>query len=62
MPGLAPEGPRLLRPVEVQRLLNIGRTTVHDYAARGLLVVGDTLPSGYRRYRADSPALQGRAS
>lgn len=53
---VAPEGPRLLRPVQVQRLLNVGRTTVHDWEASGRLVASRT-PGGHRRYPADQPAL-----
>lgn len=52
-----PEGPRLLRPIEVQRLLNCGRTTLHDHEAQGRLVAQRTL-GGHRRYPADQPALQ----
>jgi hypothetical protein len=53
---VAPQGPRLLRPVQVQRLLNVGRTTVHDWEAAGRLIASRTL-GGHRRYPADQPAL-----
>lgn len=48
---------RLLRPIEVRRLLGVGRTTVHDYTVSGRLVA-ETTPGGHRRYPADQPALQ----
>lgn len=54
----APSGPPLLRPIDVQRRLQVGRTTVHDLHAAGLLLVGRRTPGGHRRYRQDSPALQ----
>jgi hypothetical protein len=53
----APAEPRLLRPIEVQRLLRCGRTTLHDHETSGRLVATRTL-GGHRRYPADQPALQ----
>lgn len=50
----------LLRPQQVARLLGVGRTTVHEYEKDGRLEATKTL-GGHRRYRADQPALQGRA-
>jgi DNA-binding transcriptional MerR regulator len=52
----APPGPRLLRPAQVQALLGVGRTTVHDYESRGDLIATRTL-GGHRRYPADQPRL-----
>lgn len=49
--------PRLLRPIEVRRLLKLGRTTVHDHTVSGRLVAETTL-GGHRRYPADQPALR----
>lgn len=58
MTGQDPAEPRrLLRPIEVRRLLGIGRTTVHDHTVSGLLVA-ETTPGGHRRYPSDQPALQ----
>ena len=48
---------RLLRPIEVRRLLGVSRTTVHDYTAQGRLVAEPT-PGGHRRYPADQEVLQ----
>lgn len=56
-PAGALEGPRLLRPLEVRRLLNLGRTTVHDWTVSGRLEAV-TSATGYRKYPADQPALQ----
>lgn len=56
MPG-HPAPPRALRPVEVQTLLRVGRTTVHDLATAGRLHVVGRTPGGHRRYSADSPAI-----
>lgn len=58
----APAGPAgtartELRPVEVQRLLGIGRTTLHDYETAGRLRSRRTL-GGHRRYPVDQPAIQ----
>lgn len=52
-----PPAVRELRPVEVQRLLGCGRTTLHDYETQGRLVARRTL-GGHRRYPLDQPALQ----
>lgn len=52
-----PDPVRELRPAEVQRLLGIGRTTLHDYETTGRLKAR-RLPSGHRRYPADQPALR----
>jgi predicted site-specific integrase-resolvase len=49
--------PRLLRPREVRRLLDVGRTTVHDWTVSGRLEAV-TSPTGYRRYPVDQPLLQ----
>jgi hypothetical protein len=51
--------PRLLRPIEVRRLLGVGRTAVHDATVSGALVAVPT-PGGHRRYPADQPALAER--
>lgn len=48
---------RLLRPIEVRRLLGVSRTTVHDYTATGRLEA-ELTPGGHRRYPADQEALQ----
>lgn len=52
-----------LRPCEVQAILGIGRTTLHDHAAAGRLQSRRT-PGGHRRYPAAQPliteALQAR--
>lgn len=53
----ADDGPRTLRPIEVQRLLRCGRTTLHDHERAGRLIAVRTL-GGHRRYPADQPALQ----
>jgi predicted site-specific integrase-resolvase len=54
----APEArPKLLRPIEVRRLLGLGRTTVHDWTVAGRLEAVTTA-TGYRRYPADQPALR----
>ena len=60
MDGQVTESPhaRELRPEEVQRLLGVGRTTVHEYEQSGRLVARRTL-GGHRRYPADQPALRG---
>jgi hypothetical protein len=52
-----PRPRRLLRPIEVRRLLGLGRTTVHDHTVNGRLEA-ETTPGGHRRYPADQPALQ----
>lgn len=59
MPGQdAPRAvPVLLRPCEVRRLLNLGRTTVHDWTVAGRLEAVTTA-TGYRRYPAAQPVLQ----
>lgn len=55
---VAPEGPRPhLRPAQVQRLLGLGRTTVHDYEASGRLIASRTA-GGHRRYPVDQPLLR----
>lgn len=67
MPGRSPtlpgmtrtppdEGPRLLRPAEVRRLLNLGRTTVHDWTVAGRLTAVTSI-TGYRRYPADQEPI-----
>jgi len=48
---------KLLRPQEVQKLLGVGRTTLHDYESSGRLTAERTL-GGHRRYPADQPALR----
>lgn len=48
--------PRRLRPIEVRRLLGIGRTTLHDWTVAGRLTA-EPLASGHRRYPADQPIL-----
>lgn len=48
---------RHLRPIEVRKLLGLGRTTVHDWTVAGRLVAVTTA-TGYRRYPADQPALR----
>jgi len=53
----ASPGVRLLRPIEVRRLLGAGRTTIHDWTARGLLAA-ETTPGGHRRYPADQEVLR----
>lgn len=53
----APTEPAELRPQEVQRLLGIGRTTLHDYEAGGRLRSRRTL-GGHRRYPVDQPAIR----
>lgn len=50
---------RLLRPIEVRRLLGVGRTTVHDHTVSGRLEA-ETTPGGHRRYPADQAALRDR--
>lgn len=47
----------MLRPIEVRRLLGLGRTTVHDHTVAGRLVAETTI-GGHRRYPADQPALR----
>lgn len=59
MPGqVAPDPARHeLRPCEAQRILGVGRTTLHEYEASGLLVARRTI-GGHRRYPVDQPAIQ----
>lgn len=58
MTGQVPPDPvRELRPAEVQRLLGVGRTTLHEYESTGRLRARRTL-GGHRRYPADQPALR----
>lgn len=55
---VSPDPARELRPYEVQRLLGVGRTTLHEYESTGQLQARRTL-GGHRRYPADQPALRG---
>lgn len=48
---------RMLKPREVRRLLNLGRTTVHDWTVAGRLEA-ETSATGYRTYPADQPELR----
>jgi hypothetical protein len=52
-----PPAPRLLPPREVRRLLNLGRTTVHDWTVSGRLVAV-TSATGYRKYPADQELIR----
>lgn len=60
MPGQVPPDPaRDLRPAEVQALLGVSSSTLHDYETSGRLTARRTL-GGHRRYPADQPALRDR--
>lgn len=56
MPNLAEQGERLLRPMQVQRLLGVAASTLWNYVHQGLLTPAQRTAGGHARYRESEVA------